>query len=174
MVKGGPLLGWVDCTNQHPTTAQKAKSNLNSICNLATQELHADCANQKHDGRHHHGDSPGHVCFQARFNHWVEKYRHHKNLGHATTQIAPACRRGVGCAYHIWREHERAPKLVGHEGGTCAANEEPDEGVIPGRGDGCCHENLALAQRVPKQKNQTVIFPARLQNCCSVGALLAP
>ena len=69
---------------------------------------------------------PSDIRLHSGSHHKTEKYRHHKDLGHATSKTAPTGHNGVGCTDNVRGKRLRAPELIGHERGASAAYEEAD------------------------------------------------
>ena len=51
------------------------------------------------------------------------------NLRHAATQVAPSSCRRICSAHHIWRKHQRAPKLVCHESSSSCEGNSNNRGI---------------------------------------------
>ena len=85
---------------------------------VPAQQLQARRRDDKQNGGHDHGYSPGCVSFHSRACHGVKEDGNHEDLRDTTAQISPSGCCSVRCSNHIGREHQGTPELVGHESGS--------------------------------------------------------
>ena len=85
---------------------------------IPAQQLQACRRDDKENGRHDHGHSPGCVSCHSRAHHGVKQDADHEDLRDTTAQISPSGCCSVRSPNHIGREHQGTPELVGHESGS--------------------------------------------------------